>query len=190
MGERQHEMQQVYGNSFRVELCKLSASDRILQPARQACPCPSGEAWPTFWASCASSKAQFTRSIRLQTNLTFVRENEHKYHLMYGLTGTFARFQPATADFQKDVGAEMEAVLEAALHARSSLSQGDWVNAQHAGQSYALRVQHLQPEAAVSVIGESGSTSMPAPRQLVAHLQHVHALAWPYGIGHGALSHG
>ncbi|KAK9862696.1 hypothetical protein WJX84_000990 [Apatococcus fuscideae] len=66
--------------------------------------------------------------------------------------GTFAKFQPATADFQKEVGADMEGVLEAALHARSSLSQGDWVDAQHAGRSFALRVQQLQPEAAVSVI--------------------------------------
>ena len=48
----------------------------------------------------------------------------------------------------------MEAVLEDALHARSSLTQGDWVDAQHNGRSYALRVQHLEPESAVSVIGE------------------------------------
>ncbi len=71
--------------------------------------------------------------------------------------GTFAKFQPATADFQKEVGADMEGVLEAALHARSSLSQGDWVDAQHAGRSFALRVQQLQPEAAVSVIGAPSS---------------------------------
>ncbi len=57
----------------------------------------------------------------------------------------------------------MEAVLEAALHARSSLSQGDWVDAQHAGRSYNLRVQHLEPESAVSVIGESLVASHKVP---------------------------
>ena len=119
-------------------------------------------------------------SALLQTCLTLIRKIESKDPRPCGLTGTFARFQPATADFQKDVGADMEAVLEAALHARSSLSQGDWVVARHAGQSYALRVQHLQPEAAVSVIGGSGSPSMPASRQLLACSQGINALALQY----------
>ena len=100
--------------------------------------CCSGKAW--LWGGMAHIMAE---------------SGAVPHFWVYYAAGTFARFQPATADFQKEVGADMEAVLEAALHARSSLSQGDWVEAHHAGRSYALCVQHLEPEAAVSVIGES-----------------------------------
>ncbi|KAK9833421.1 hypothetical protein WJX81_003671 [Elliptochloris bilobata] len=68
------------------------------------------------------------------------------------LKGVYARLQPAVAEFQKEVGGDVREVLEAALARHSTLSEGDWLTAAHAGRSYELRVQKLHPAAAVSVI--------------------------------------
>ncbi len=67
--------------------------------------------------------------------------------------GEYARLQPAEAGFQKGVGGDVREVLEAALARHSTLSEGDWLDAQYGGRAYALRVQKLRPAAAVSVIG-------------------------------------
>ena len=67
--------------------------------------------------------------------------------------GSFVRFQPQTAAFQKQVGAEVETVLEQALLTRSTLTEGDWVSVVHSDQQFDLRVQQLQPASQVSVIG-------------------------------------
>lgn len=69
--------------------------------------------------------------------------------------GTFVRFQPQSADFQKEVGADVETVLEQTLLTRSTLTEGDWVAVSHAERQWDLRVQQLQPAAQVSVIGQS-----------------------------------
>ena len=65
----------------------------------------------------------------------------------------YARLQPATADFQKEVGGDVREVLEAALARHSTLSEGDWLTAEHAGRAFELHVQKLRPARAVSVIG-------------------------------------
>ena len=79
--------------------------------------------------------------------------------------GVYARLQPAAAEFQKEVGGDVREVLEAALARHSTLSEGDWLSAEHAGRAYDLRVQKLRPAAAVSVIGarSSGADCCTAP---------------------------
>ena len=67
--------------------------------------------------------------------------------------GTFARLQPKTADFQQEVGEHMEAVLEAALSTRSTITEGDWLAVDFCGKKFLLRVQSLLPAPQVSVIG-------------------------------------
>ena len=64
------------------------------------------------------------------------------------------RLQPQTADFQKQVGDSVEDVLVAALSARSTITQGDWLAVDFADGHYQLRVQQLQPARQVSVIGD------------------------------------
>ncbi|KAK9824172.1 hypothetical protein WJX72_008287 [[Myrmecia] bisecta] len=66
--------------------------------------------------------------------------------------GTYARFQPRTADFQKEVAESVEAVLEAALATHCALTEGDWIRVPFGGKDYDLRVQKLKPEPQVSVI--------------------------------------
>lgn len=63
------------------------------------------------------------------------------------------RFQPRSADFQKEVGGDVRAVLEAALERHSTLSEGDWISVPFAGTAFDLTVQKLRPGRAVSVIG-------------------------------------
>ncbi len=65
----------------------------------------------------------------------------------------YARFQPRTADFQKDVGDDMRATLEAALARHSTLTEGAWISVPFADQAFELLVQKLRPGRAVSVIG-------------------------------------
>lgn len=67
--------------------------------------------------------------------------------------GLYARFQPRSADFQKLVGEHVEPVLEAALAAHSTLSEGSWIKVPFGDSSYELLVQKLRPGRAVSVIG-------------------------------------
>jgi len=69
------------------------------------------------------------------------------------VAGVYARLQPATADFQKEVGGDVREVLEAALARHSTLCEGDWLTAEHAGRAFELHVQKLRPARAVSVIG-------------------------------------
>ena len=76
--------------------------------------------------------------------------------------GVYARLQPAAAGFQKEVGGDVRDVLEAALARHSTLSEGDWLTAEHAGRTFDLRVQKLRPAAAVSVIGAPRSGAMAA----------------------------
>ena len=64
------------------------------------------------------------------------------------------RFQPRSADFQRDVGADLEQVLSAAMLTRSTLTEGQWVQVEHAGTVYSLKVLSLQPAPAVSIVGE------------------------------------
>ena len=68
--------------------------------------------------------------------------------------GTYVRFQPRSADFQRDVGADLEQVLSAAMLTRSTLTEGQWVQVEHAGTVYSLKVLSLQPAPAVSIVGE------------------------------------
>lgn len=72
------------------------------------------------------------------------------------MAGTYVKFQPRHAAFQKAVGDDVSAVLEAALATHSCLSAGDWlrVAGAAAGPPYDLRVLELRPGSAVSVIGE------------------------------------
>jgi hypothetical protein len=67
--------------------------------------------------------------------------------------GERAVFQPRSALFQECVGEAMRDVLEDALHTHSCLSEGDWVEVQHAGQAFDLRVRELHPEAQVRPTG-------------------------------------
>lgn len=43
------------------------------------------------------------------------------------MTGTYVRFQPRTADFQREVGDAVGEVLTAALFTHSVLTEGDWI---------------------------------------------------------------
>jgi Ubiquitin fusion degradation protein UFD1 len=68
--------------------------------------------------------------------------------------GTYCRLQPLTADFHQDVSHDVRDVLEAALLTHSTLTEGDLVSVDFGGKAYDLRVQQLQPEPQISVIGE------------------------------------
>jgi Ubiquitin fusion degradation protein UFD1 len=68
--------------------------------------------------------------------------------------GTYVKFQPRQAAFQKELGDGVSDALEVALHTRSALSVGDWLSLQHGTAAYHLRVLELQPSPSVSVIGE------------------------------------
>lgn len=83
--------------------------------------------------------------------------------------GSFVRFQPQTADFQRQVGPDIETVLEQALLTRSTLTEGDWVSVAHADRQYDLRVQGLRPAGQVSVIGMAPASCLPALRCRAAH---------------------
>ena len=65
------------------------------------------------------------------------------------------RFQPLTADFQREVGDDVRAVLEAALERHSTLTEGNRISAPFGEVSFELLVQKLRPGNAISVIGES-----------------------------------
>ena len=54
--------------------------------------------------------------------------------------------------FQEGVGPHVREVLEQALSTHSCLHEGDWVEVQHEGQVYDLRVRELRPQAQVSII--------------------------------------
>ncbi len=84
-----------------------------------------------------------------------------------GLAGEYVRFQPRTADFQKEVGPDVRAVLEAALERHSTLSEGDWISIPFADRTFDLTVQKLRPGRAVSVIGESAPLCQCAQMLLV-----------------------
>ena len=64
------------------------------------------------------------------------------------------RFQPRSADFQKVVGEGVEHVLQASMFTHSTLTEGEWVQIAHEGTLHDVKVLSLQPEAAVSIIGE------------------------------------
>lgn len=69
--------------------------------------------------------------------------------------GEYVRFQPELRSFHEVVGSDpqlLKASLEACLMGYCTLSEGDWVQVQHGGVDYNLRVLELQPAAAVSVI--------------------------------------
>lgn len=88
--------------------------------------------------------------------------------------GEYVRFQPRTADFQKEVGPDVRAVLEAALERHSTLSEGDWISVPFAGRTFDLTVQKLRPGRAVSVIGEfCTSVSVSAKDCSCAQTSHV-----------------
>jgi hypothetical protein len=67
--------------------------------------------------------------------------------------GIYVRFQPRAADFQREVGGDVRAVLEAALERHSTLTEGGWISVPFAGGAFELLVQKLRPGRAVSVIG-------------------------------------
>lgn len=91
------------------------------------------------------------------------------------------RFQPRSADFQKEVGADVRAVLEAALERHSTLSEGDWISVPFAGRAFDLFVQKLRPGRAVSVIGaRSVCRLLWQPMHSTWHLPH-------FSRGHGLL---
>ena len=82
--------------------------------------------------------------------------------------GTYVKFQPRQAAFQKELGDSVSDALEAALHTRSALSVGDWLLLEHGGASFHLRVLELQPSPSVSVIGECGAMQPRAPDDAAA----------------------
>ena len=84
-----------------------------------------------------------------------VAKSLHCIKRMCKATGVYARFQPRTADFQKDVGDDVRVTLEAALERHSTLTEGNWISVPFAGSSFELLVQKLRPGKAVSVIGMS-----------------------------------
>ena len=97
----------------------------------------------------------------------------HVLGLMHCLAwaGVYARLQPAAAGFQKEVGGDVREVLEAALARHSTLSEGDWLTAEHAGRTFDLRVQKLRPAAAVSVIGAPRSGTSAALHPVCSYPQ-------------------
>ena len=70
------------------------------------------------------------------------------------VTGTYVRFQPRSADFQEALGDVMEQALQASMFTHSTLTEGEWVQIGHEGTMHDVKVLTLQPEAAVSIIGE------------------------------------
>ena len=69
------------------------------------------------------------------------------------LAGSYVRFQPRLADFQRDTGDAVGDALTAALLTHAALSEGDWVEVPLGDATYDLRVLELRPSPAVSVIG-------------------------------------
>ena len=51
------------------------------------------------------------------------------------------------------MGESVEQVLQASMFTHSTLTQGEWVQVQHAGTQHDLKVLALKPAAAVSIIG-------------------------------------
>ena len=68
--------------------------------------------------------------------------------------GTYVRFQPRSADFQEALGDVLEQALQASMFTHSTLTEGEWVQIGHEGTMHDVKVLTLQPEAAVSIIGE------------------------------------
>lgn len=66
--------------------------------------------------------------------------------------GTYVRMQPMCHGFHERMGDSMREVLESTLMGHSTLTEGDWLTLQHAGEDITLRVQELQPGCAVSII--------------------------------------
>ena len=61
--------------------------------------------------------------------------------------------QPEVKHFQQAVEDQVEQVLETALRARSTLTQGDCLSIPFADEVFRLRVTSLAPDPQVSVIG-------------------------------------
>ena len=71
--------------------------------------------------------------------------------------------QPEVIHFQQAVGDQVEQVLETALRARSTLTQGDYLSVPFADEVFRLQVTSLAPEAQVSVIGGPPSAIVTGP---------------------------
>ena len=69
------------------------------------------------------------------------------------LSGSYVRFQPRMADFQRDAGEDVGDALTTALMTHAALSVGDWLEVPLGDASYDLRVMELRPAPTVSVIG-------------------------------------
>ena len=74
------------------------------------------------------------------------------------VAGTYVRFQPRSADFQPALGEVMEHALQASMFTHSTLTEGEWVQIAHDGTMHDVKVLTLQPEAAVSIIGQMFSS--------------------------------
>lgn len=66
--------------------------------------------------------------------------------------GSYVKFQPRHAAFQKSVGDDVRDCLEASLATHSCLSTGDWLRVSTGEKEHDLRVLNLQPASAVSII--------------------------------------
>ncbi|KAL3924493.1 MAG: hypothetical protein SGPRY_003898 [Prymnesium sp.] len=65
--------------------------------------------------------------------------------------GTSAKVQPELSAFQADVS-DIKSLLESELMLRTTLTQGDKIVVREGEESYVLRVVHVEPETAVSLI--------------------------------------
>ena len=70
------------------------------------------------------------------------------------------------------MGESVEQVLQASMFTHSTLTQGEWVQVQHAGTQHDLKVLDLKPEAAVSIIGMSTHHCVIAGCSFVSGCQH------------------
>ncbi|GFR41114.1 hypothetical protein Agub_g1756, partial [Astrephomene gubernaculifera] len=66
--------------------------------------------------------------------------------------GSYVRLQPMCHGFHEAAGEGLREALEGELRGHSTLTEGDWLTVNHGGREWPLRVQELQPCAAVSVL--------------------------------------
>lgn len=109
------------------------------------------------WSADKGNASQY-----LKMPLLILRKKEKYYTFCVNLMrsqvvdviGTYVRFQPRSAEFQEALGGVMEQALQASMFTHSTLTEGEWVQIGHEGTMHYVKVLTLQPEAAVSIIGE------------------------------------
>lgn len=164
---------------FRKVLWARFALQKVSAWYRPWCHCQQSLFWPWHQAvicqSCPAAIQCISCQATLHSTAALYRQPDSKQHPRTNhshrcgqvipvwpkqtmsdiAAGTYVRFQPRSADFQEALGEVMEHALQASMFTHSTLTEGEWVQIAHEGTTHDVKVLALQPEAAVSVIGNS-----------------------------------